>query len=156
MSRTFIETSRLLLRELADSDLQDFFRLESDRVVQEHVTGLTNSTISTVEHAEDVLHSIIRQYTEHGTGRMAVIEKASGLFIGLAGIKWHDETVNDHSSFYELGYRLLPQYWGKGYATEAGKAAYDHCVSLFAPPKIYAYVHVGNQGSVNVLTKLNL
>src|SRR5690242_15249636 len=59
MSQAFIETPRLLLRELTGSDLQDFFRLESDRVVQEHVTALTNSTITTVEHAEDVLYSII-------------------------------------------------------------------------------------------------
>lgn len=51
-----------------------------------------------------------QQYVDNGIGRWAVVEKESGLFIGWAGLKI-ETNVNDHASFYDLGYRFLPEFW---------------------------------------------
>lgn len=154
MSQNYIETPRLLLKELDDSHLHDFFKLESDPHVQKYITALSNNTISTPGQAQDVLDSIRQQYVTYGIARLAVLEKNSGQFIGLAGVKWHPDSINNHKFFYDLGYRLLPEYWGKGYATEAAQAACDHCISIFQPLKIYAFVHIDNHNSRHILTKL--
>src|SRR5690606_3553265 len=108
----------------------------------------------TIEKAAEILQSIIGQYTDKGIARLAVLEKSTGNFIGLAGLKWHDETINGHSRFCELGYRLLPEYWGRGYATEAAQAACDHGLSVLKLPKVYAFAHPDNHASCNVLVKL--
>jgi RimJ/RimL family protein N-acetyltransferase len=154
MLQDHIETPRLLLRKLEETDLTNFFKLESHPAVQTYITGFSNTTITTPGQAQKILDTIIQQYTDHGTGRLAVIEKASGNFIGLAGLKWHPETINKHECFYEIGYRFLPEYWGKGFATEAAAAACDQGIAAFQPQQIYAFAHIDNHGSQNVLTKL--
>ncbi|OJW79385.1 MAG: hypothetical protein BGO69_19545 [Bacteroidetes bacterium 46-16] len=155
MQQDYIETPRLLLKRLEETDLHNFFELESDPVVQKYVTGFSNDTISTLEQAAGILKAIRQQYTDHGTGRLTVWEKSSGRFIGLAGMKWHPEMINNHSCFYEIGYRFLPEYWGKGYATEAAAAACDDCIATFQPQQIYSFAHIDNHGSQKVLTKLD-
>lgn len=149
----FIETERLILRELMPDDDQGLFEMESDKEVH---TYLGNNPITTIEQARYYIGFIQQQYIDNGIGRWAVIEKATGNFIGWSGLKLMKELTNNHVEYYDLGYRFAKKYWGKGYATESAKAMLDYGFNQLAQSNIYALAHIGNSGSRNVLEKTGL
>lgn len=148
--RIFIETERLIIRELLPADDAGIFKLDSDPEVHKY---LGKSPIKTIEEARDVIAFIRNQYITNGIGRWAMVEKVSGSFIGWAGLKLMRDTVNNHADFYDLGYRLIKKYWGKGYATEAAIACRDYGFNELNQPVIYAMTATGNVGSRKVLEK---
>ena len=149
-----IETERLLLRELRISDLDGMFELDSNPEVHRY---LGNKPIKTMAEADMVVQRILREYKTHGIGRWAAIEKISGHFIGWSGIRLNTEyNMNGHALFYDIGYRLLPKYWGKGYATESGKAALNYAFTVMKLPELYGITEMGNTASHKALLKIGL
>lgn len=146
-----IFTERLMLRKLTNEDVDNIFLLDSNPEVMKYV-GVPPTT----EKGESarMLENIINQYQNNGTGRLAVIEKETSQFIGWSGIKLLTEEVNGFKNVYELGYRFLPEFWGKGYATESALASLDLGFNQLNADKIYAYADVGNESSNHILTKL--
>ena len=61
------------------------------------------------------------------------------------------EPINGVKNVYELGYRFLPEFWGKGYATESGKAVLEYGFYQMNLSKIYACVDIENSGSDKIL-----
>lgn len=146
-----IITERLILRKLTEDDVDNIFLLDSNPEVMKYV-GVSPITVK--EESAKMLENIINQYQNNGTGRLAVIEKESNRFIGWSGIKLLTDEVNGFKNVYELGYRFLPEFWGKGYATEAALASVDLGFNQLNADKIYAYADVGNESSNHILTKL--
>lgn len=146
-----IITERLMLRQLNEEDVDNIFLLDSNPDVMKYV-GV--SPITEREESAKMLENIINQYEKNGTGRLAVIEKETNRFIGWSGIKLLTEEVNGFKNVYELGYRFLPEFWGKGYATESALASLDLGFNQLNADKIYAYADVENQSSNHILTKL--
>ena len=148
---TPLETERLYMRPLEKGDVARLFLLDSNPEVMKYVGQpvLTNLVAS-----EKVIAMIQQQYEDNGTGRFAVIEKESGLLIGWSGIKFITEEINNHNHFYEIGYRFLPEFWGKGYATESAKAFLKRGFDAMNLDKMYAYAHSENQASTYVLEKI--
>jgi len=151
--KIFVETDRLLLRELVPADDKGMFALDSDPEVHWY---LGNSPIKTIDDSRVMIAYIRQQYIDNGVGRWAVIEKQSGSFIGWAGLKLMRETINGHVNFYDIGYRLIRQYWGKGYATEAAKAVLDYGFNQLNLDNIYGMTAIDNLASKNVLQKIGL
>ncbi len=60
-----------------------------------------------------MIRTIQKQYEENGVGRLAVIEKESGLMIGWSGLKLLRQPVNGYVNTLDLGYRFIPEFWGK-------------------------------------------
>lgn len=149
-----IETERLILRELRIADLDSMFELDSDPEVHKY---LGNKPVKTKEESKKILESVLNQYQERGIGRWAVIEKSSGEFTGWSGLRLNTEyNMNGFTNYYDIGYRLIKRYWGKGYATETGKAAVDYAFNILKLPKLYATTEIGNQASHNALLKIGL
>src|SRR5690606_11821069 len=117
-----LETDRLLFRPLIAEDDIHLFELDSNPDVH---TYLGKTPVTDIQQVRDVIADIQWQYSESGVGRMATIIKETGEFIGWAGLK-RERNVTRYGVFYDLGYRFMPQYWGKGYATEAAKAFVDY------------------------------
>lgn len=149
-----IETDRLILREIRRTDLEDMFELDSDPEVHRF---LGNKPIKTIEESKIIIESVFKQYEERGIGRWAVIEKSSGNFIGWSGLKLNTEyNMNGFTKYYDIGYRFIKRYWGKGYATESANAALDYAFDIMKLPELYATTEVGNQASHNVLLKIGM
>ena len=149
----YIETPNLILRDIRIEDREGLFRLDSDPLVHKY---LGNNTISEQSEAEHVVNIIREQYESNKIGRWAVIEKEHGDFIGWSGLKFIREEENGHSHFYDVGYRLIPAYWGKGYATETCLAALEYGFKNFEMDKIVGTANELNTASIRVLSKCGL
>jgi ribosomal-protein-alanine N-acetyltransferase len=152
----YLETERLILREIKESDIDGMFELDTN--IQVHAY-LGNNPIKTKEQAAQNIQFIRTQYLARGIGRFAVIEKKSNEFIGWCGLKLckgKEEELNGVSNFIDIGYRLIPKFWGKGYASEAAIASLDFGFKTMKYECIYGAAEVANIGSNKVLQKIGL
>lgn len=147
-----LETPRLYFRELQPSDDAAMFEMDSNPDVH---TYLGNTPVKHIDEVRKAIEMIRAQYAANGIGRWAVILKETGAFIGWAGLKLN-HNVNRHEQYYDLGYRFMPQYWGKGYATEAAKAFVQYGFEVMKLQKINAYTDVPNLASRAALEKAGL
>ncbi|MFT5254465.1 MAG: ribosomal-protein-alanine N-acetyltransferase [Flavobacteriales bacterium] len=148
-----IETERLILRKINSSDDEMMFLLDSNSNVHQY---LGNKPVESIEESRQYIENIQIQYIKNGIGRFAVILKETDEFIGWAGLKFNTDPINEHLNFYDIGYRLIEDYWGKGYGSEAAKAWLDCGYNQLKIQKICAYADVENKGSINILKKIGL
>ena len=148
-----IETTRLILREFRDTDAEAFFRMDSNPLVHRY---LGNNPINKIEQAYEAISRIRQQYVDNGIGRWAAFEKSTGNFIGWSGLKLNTEPENNHTHFYDVGYRFHPDYWGKGYATESGKASVRYGFEKMNLTEIIGTCHEKNLASRKALEKCGL
>jgi len=148
-----IETERLILREVLATDVAGMFELDSNPEVHKY---LGNKPITSKEQAVAAIEHLQKQYKERGIARWAVIHKETDEFMGWSGIKYltEQEQENGFYNVYELGYRFISKFWGKGYATEAAKAWVDYAFNEMKIKSFYAAANKGNNGSVHVLQKV--
>lgn len=153
MPKKPIETERLILREMELSDVDGMFTLDSDPKVHKY---LGNMPITKKDQAENYIKLLQEQYKKRGIGRWAVIHKDTKEFMGWSGIKLLNEAdqMNGIYNVYELGYRFIPKFWGKGYATESAQAWVDYMFKETDIKSLYAAADIPNKGSVNVLQKV--
>jgi len=147
--RQILETERLLIREFYETDAAAFFRLGSDPNIIRY-TGDPGGGLTNVEQALDVLRSRpMTDYAKYGYGRWACICKEDGKLIGFSGLKYLDDLRE-----VDLGYRFLPEYWGRGLATESGRAVVDYGFTHLALDHIIGLVVPDHRASCRVLEKL--
>jgi len=143
-----LESERLLIRPFKIGDEQAMFELNSNPLVQKY-TG--DTLVTTKEQAEDVFHNtVLKDYEMYGYVRFAVIHKPDQKLIGFTGIKYLPE-ANGES---DLGYRFLPEYWGKGIATESSKMSLKFAFEKLKLKQIYGFAELENSASKNVLLKV--
>ena len=144
---TVIETERLRLRRFHLEDLEPFFQLCSRPEVIRYAQA---RPLESLAQAREYMEAVpFRDYATHGYGRFACVWKATGEVIGFSGIKYVPE-IDDN----ELGYRFLPEYWGRGLATEAGRASIDFARDTLRLARLVALIHPDNVASVGVVGKL--
>lgn len=148
--KIFAETERLILREIIPDDEDGLFALDSDPAVHQF---LGNNPVQSKDQIREIIQFVRWQYEQFGIGRWAMIEKSSGEFIGWSGLKYITETTNNHIHYYDLGYRVRRNYWGKGYATEAALASVTYGFTHLKQERLYAATHHMNQNSMHVLQK---
>ena len=145
-----LETERLILREIRDEDIEGILQLDSDPEVHKY---LGNKPIITKEQAVGIIDYIKGQYDQYGIGRWAVLEKSTGAFMGWSGLKYETEVRTD-MDYYDLGYRFIKSFWGKGYATETAKVSLEYGFNAMDLDEVYAGAHIENDGSNRVLNKM--
>lgn len=144
--QSIIETDRLRLRPFTIDDAAAIYALNSHPEVVRY-TG--ESVFSDLEEATQLIHErILPDYARHGFGRWAMVGKDSGAVIGSAGLKHLDDLGE-----VDVGYRLLPGYWGRGLATEATCALVDYGFRELHLSRIIGLVDAPNVASIRVLEK---
>jgi RimJ/RimL family protein N-acetyltransferase len=139
-----IETERLILRQVAVGDLDEVVRLHEDPEVARFMgTPEREWLVEWVEGSD-------REWAELGYGRMAILDRASGAFLGRTGLKrWpqFEET--------EVGWALRPEARGRGLATEAARAVLEWS-EQFELPYVTAMIRPDNAPSLAVAERLGL
>ena len=146
-----IETPRLILRELVLSDAVAMFELDGNPAVMQYLGGKTTQS---ADQMIPIIENVRQQYAEKGIGRYAVILKETGEFVGWSGIKFVTEPENNFVNFYDLGYRFIERYWGKGYGYEAALPWIDYAFNVMKIDRLNADAHIQNVGSNRILQKL--
>jgi ribosomal-protein-alanine N-acetyltransferase len=142
-----IDTARLLLRRFTTDDLEAFYQLGSRPEIIRYAQA---APLASREKALEFMQAApFHDYATYGYGRFACVWKATGEVIGFSGVK-HVPEIGET----ELGYRFLPEYWGRGLATEAGQASIDFARSKLGLGRLVAMVHPDNVASARVVTKL--
>lgn len=145
--QTPIETARLILRPFTEADILPSYHMNLDAAVSRY-TG-DGGVVSLEEMSIRITKNVMGDYKRYGFGRFAVEWKETGEFIGFAGLKYLPERDE-----VDLGYRLKKSYWGKGLATEAGRACMDFGWKELQLGSVIAMVLPDNKASIRVLDKL--
>ena len=141
-----IETDRLLLRMFGPEDLDELARLFSDPDVMRYVG---EGQPVNREEADRALQSIIKHWQTHGFGRWAAVDKRTREFVGFGGLRSLFGTP-------EVVYHLAPAHWGKGLATELGRASLRFGFEDRQFDRIVAIAKPLNTASVHVMEKLGM
>ena len=149
MMQVVKETDRWILREILPEDEEGMFALDSDPEVHRY---LGNTLITTREQAILSITKIRDQYLQYGIGRWAVIDRESGDFMGWSGLKY--ELAIRPDPYFDLGYRLRREHWGKGIATETSRFSLEYGFRVLGLDVIHAGAHIDNLASNRVLQKL--
>ena len=145
-----LETERLILREMLPTDAEAMFKLDSNPNV---VKYLGNKPFKSIDQSVNIINNVRKQYINNGIGRFSVVVKETNEMIGWAGIKFVTDIENDRTNFYDLGYRLHEEHWGKGYASEATKAWLDYFFQTMKHPVLVASVNIDNFESNKIVKK---
>jgi ribosomal-protein-alanine N-acetyltransferase len=149
-------TRHLLLRPLEAADAPGMFALDTDPAVHRYLGGIGGPRPASLADSLATIQFIQAQYAANGIGRWAVLLRATGEFMGWAGLKLVAGPVNGQRDFYDLGYRFIPRYWGQGYGYEAAQAWLAYGFEVLKLPRICAYADVENAGSRRILEKTGL
>ena len=147
---TIIETDRLILRNWRDEDHAAMHRLNSDEVVMKYFPFRRSRIESNL-----TMETIRNRISSQGFGFAAVELKQSGKVIGLAGLSNFADDV-PFAPAIEIGWRLLPEHWGNGYATEAARAWIAHGFNKFGIDSIVSFAVADNIGSIAVMKRLGM
>jgi RimJ/RimL family protein N-acetyltransferase len=142
-----IETPRLILRCLDLDDAPFFLRLVND---PSFIENIADKGVRTLDDARENLRiGPIASYARHGHGLWMVELKDTGTPIGICGLIKRD-VLDD----VDVGYALLPEFCGQGYAAEAAAAALAHARDTLGLRRVVAIVNEENGRSLRLLGKL--
>ena len=144
------ETSRLLLRQFNESDVDSLLGFRGDPAVMRFsITGPeTRADIQS-----KYLPSCLRRYARDGLGQWAVVRKSDGRCVGECGICVQE--VEGEREF-EIGYRLRRDCWGIGLATEAARACRDYGFKHAGLRRLISIIESENAASIRVAEKMGM
>lgn len=149
MTIPILETPRLILRSFKETDLDQYAEMCADPEVMRFIS--TGGKVLSRAESWRNMAMVIGHWTLRGYGLWAVEEKASKLMIGRVGL-WQPEGWPG----LEVGWTLLKSAWGKGYATEAGKASINYGFEVLKQPSLISLIDPKNYASQKVATRLGM
>jgi RimJ/RimL family protein N-acetyltransferase len=149
---TVVRTERLLLRPLEPDDLAALAPIWADPRVMQHIgTG----QVLSFDESRDLLDRLTAHWDEHGFGLWAVVPAGESAPVGWAGLsvpQWLPVVL----PAVEVGWLLARRCWGRGYATEAGRAALRQGFGPLGLDRIISIIYPENTASLAVAGRLGL
>ena len=145
----WLETLRLEFRPFAGGDFDELYRLDSDPRVMKYIAdGKPASREAVAKRLQRFLRYPVL-YPDLGVWRAS--RRDNGAYIGWFALNYAGKTAD-----VEVGYRLLPAAWGRGFATEGARALVDYGFDDLGLQRIIGVTHPGNKASQRVLMKVGL
>ena len=139
-----LETDRLILRPPQEADLDGWAAFMADEESARFVGG-----VQPREVAWRFMATMTGSWALKGFGMFSVIEKASGRWVGRLG-PWQPEGWPGT----EVGWGILREHWGRGYATEGAAAAMDWAFEMLGWDDVIHCIDPANAGSIAVAERL--
>ncbi|MDC7240194.1 MAG: GNAT family N-acetyltransferase [Spirochaetales bacterium] len=145
-----ITTQRLGLRRWSGEDLLPFAEMNRNPEVMRYFPKKLSG-----RETEDFIGAIEKHFDNYGYGLYAADLLEKGVFIGFIGL-YTATFESDFTPCPEIGWRLDPRYWGKGYATEGAAACLAKGFSSFSLREIFSFTSRINKPSIAVMKKIGL
>jgi ribosomal-protein-alanine N-acetyltransferase len=141
------ESERITLREVEQADDHFILELLND---PDWIRFIGDRKVHTLADAREFIRTRFESaYKEHGIGLWLMVEKSTGKAIGICGLV-NRQGLED----IDLGYALLPQYRGQGFAFEAANASLQYGNERLGLGRIVAITAPGNRSSCELLERL--
>ena len=141
---THLETERLRFRKWRKDDFPRFHKYFSDEENTRFLGGVKD-----IEGSWRTMAAYLGNFELQGFTYLAIEEKSSGVLAGTVGL-WNSEGWPEP----ELGYWLLEESQGKGYAYEAGMKVLEFARHETDLKSLVSYIHKDNHPSIALATKL--
>src|SRR6266704_6765844 len=143
-----LETPRLILRPFDEKDVDQMSELMAN-------PDFMRFSLGPKTHAQTAafLETVIGLYRAGLPSPFAVVIRSDGVLVGYCGFL-HQEV--DGEKEIEIGYRLHPDYWNKGIATEGARAVRDHAFRDLKLPRVISLIHYDNTPSRRVAEKIGM
>lgn len=145
-----IETERLILREMDESDFEAIHTYAQDPEVSKYQPWGPNSEEETWGYLQQVL--LLQRQSPRKGFEIAVVLKEENLLIGACSV--HVSDAENREGW--MGYCYNKAYWGQGYASEAAKAILEFGFRNLGLHRIFATCDPDNIGSARVLEKAGM
>jgi RimJ/RimL family protein N-acetyltransferase len=143
-----METDRLVFKTWAIDNLEIAMGLWGDPEVTQYIDG---RGLLSRDQVETRLRSEIESLRKNGIQYWPIYEKGTGDFVGCCGLKpW----VYSSRVGPEMGFHLMKNKWGKGYAFEAAQRVADFAFNTLKAERIMAGHHPQNENSKKILERL--
>lgn len=149
MTDMILHTERLRLEPWSTAHLDGLSVMATDMRVMRYVGGVTHNRDETIAAMERQMG----RWAAHGFGWWSFIELETGELVG-AGCIQHLAGKVEHP--LEIGWRLRPDRWGRGYATEAARAMGDFAFDRLHTPTLLAVAIPENGASRRVMERLGM
>ena len=145
-----LRTERLVLRQWRQSDREPFALLNADPVVMEHFPGVLSR-----QESDIAVDRIETHFHEFGYGLWAVESTGEADFIGLVGLSVPTFDA-PFMPAVEIGWRLDRAYWGRGFASEAARAALADGFQRIGLGEVVSFTVPANLRSIRVMQRLGM
>lgn len=146
---SILHTDRLRLEPMRPEHLDGLHEMNRIPEVMRYITGKPETREQTLQMIERVM----ARWAEWGTSWWSLIERDSGRIVGAGCIQY---LARDTANPLEIGWRLHPDCWGKGYASEAAQVMADFAFAQLKAPLLCAVCHVDNGASARVMQRLGM
>lgn len=144
-----LETKRLLLRPMLESDLDALLLIFTDP----NVMASFGVDPFTHEQMQRWLQRNLDHQKEFGYGLFSVLLKGTGELVGDCGL---EQMEVKGVQVAELGYDFRSGFWNQGYATEAASAVRDYAFNVLKLPMLISLIRLGNLASKRVAEKVGM
>ncbi|MCB0501974.1 MAG: GNAT family N-acetyltransferase [Bacteroidetes bacterium] len=144
-------TERLELQKLSISDVDWLLELHTNPEVMKYIWPCYPKAVDLDLERKRLAKMVDYNNSEPHFGYYGISIPTAGKSIGWACLKHLDG-----GALIEIGYRLFPEYWGKGYATEAASSLMEMGWKELNLQKIVGITAPANEASKKVLLKLGL
>lgn len=143
-----IESKRLFLRKITPDDFKELAKMLKDIDVM-YAWGHTFAD----EQINDWIYNQMKRYDEDGIGFLLAIDKNLNQVVGQIGLL---RLSIKEEEYWGIGYILLKELWGKGYATEGSKACLDYAFNVLNVEKVISDIRPHNLESIAVAKRLGM
>ncbi|TJV37491.1 MAG: GNAT family N-acetyltransferase [Mesorhizobium sp.] len=146
-----MRTERLILRNWEGRDRDLFHRINSDERVMEFFPFRRDRA-----QADAKMDEFRARIAEDGYGFAAAEIVATGECVGFVGLLDTDHVPSLPAGTVEIGWRLAPEFWGKGYVTEAAEAWLAYGFETLGLDEIVSFAVAANRRSTAVMERLGM
>jgi RimJ/RimL family protein N-acetyltransferase len=152
MAEVVAQTRRLRLREWDEQDEVRFYAVMNRPEVMEHLGG-----VQTPEEWSAAYQRVVGFQRDFGHTFWIIEERDGGAILGFCGIKRVNAPgAGDLTGKHEIGWRVVPESWGKGIAKEAAIASMDLAFDRFDAPQVIATTVPANAASQGLMKRLGM